>query len=275
MQTSNPFDLSDRVIIVTGGAGLLGRQHAEAIASAGGLPVLLDVNRDRADAAAAEIGKRHGRQIPAFACDITAPSEIEAVCASLQRRYDRIDGLVNNAANNPKVEDGGGIEFSRLENFPMDVWLNDIAVGLTGAFICSRVFGAAMAARRSGVILNIASDLSVIAPDQRLYQQASRPKEQQPVKPVTYSVVKAGLVGLTRYLATYWADQGIRCNALSPGGIFNGQPDEFVQRLTGLIPMGRMASSDEYNGAVTFLLSDASRYMTGQNIIIDGGRTVW
>ncbi|RPI93062.1 MAG: SDR family oxidoreductase, partial [Chloroflexi bacterium] len=125
------------------------------------------------------------------------------------------------------------------------------------------------------VILNIASDLSVIAPDQRIYRQPGRDDEQQPVKPVTYSVVKAGLVGLTRYLATYWADRGVRVNALSPGGVFNGQDPAFVQRLTNLIPMGRMAHQDEYQAAVIFLVSDASSYMTGINLVIDGGRTVW
>lgn len=141
-------------------------------------------------------------------------------------------------------------------------------VGLTGAFLCSQVFGTAMAQRDTGVILNIASDLSVMAPDQRLYRREGLPEEQQPVKPVTYSVIKTALVGLTRYLATYWADRGVRVNALSPGGVYNGQGDEFVTRLTNLIPMGRMADRDEYRGVVQFLCSDASRYLTGQNIVI-------
>jgi NAD(P)-dependent dehydrogenase (short-subunit alcohol dehydrogenase family) len=126
-----------------------------------------------------------------------------------------------------------------------------------------------------GVILNIASDLSVIAPDQRLYRKHGLTEDLQPVKPVTYSVIKAGLIGLTRYLATYWADKGIRCNALSPGGVFNGQGEEFVARLTSLIPLGRMADRDEYRAAVQFLCSDASCYMNGQNIVIDGGRSAW
>jgi len=126
-----------------------------------------------------------------------------------------------------------------------------------------------------GVVLNIASDLSVIAPDQRLYRRKGLPEDRQPVKPVTYSVIKAGLVGLTRYLSTYWAAQKVRVNALSPGGVFNGQDDEFVTKISNLIPMGRMANVDEYRSAVQFLCSDASSYMTGQNIVIDGGRSVW
>jgi len=162
-----------------------------------------------------------------------------------------------------------------LENFPLEMWDKDVAVGLTGSFLCSRVFGAAMAAAGGGVILNVASDLGVIAPDQRIYRQEGLPEDQQPVKPVTYSVVKHGLVGLTRYLATYWADAGVRVNAISPGGVYNNQGDAFVKKLTDLIPLGRMADKDEYKGAIAFLCSDASSYMTGANLNIDGGRTAW
>jgi NAD(P)-dependent dehydrogenase (short-subunit alcohol dehydrogenase family) len=128
---------------------------------------------------------------------------------------------------------------------------------------------------KGGVILNIASDLSVFAPDQRLYRKVGLPESMQPVKPVTYSVIKAGLVGLTRYLATYWAANGVRANALSPGGVFNEQGEDFVQRLSSLIPLGRMARRDEYRAAIQFLCSDASSYMNGQNIVMDGGRSVW
>ena len=184
--------------------------------------------------------------------------------------------LVNNAAINPKVVGGLGVqESSRLENFALDQWNLQIAVGLTGAFLCSQVFGTAMAQSGGGIILNIASDLSVFSPDQRLYRKSGLPDDQQPVKPVTYSVIKAGLVGLTKYLSTYWADRGVRANALSPGGVFNGQGDEFVQRLSALIPLGRMAQVDEYRSAVQFLCSDASSYLNGQNIIMDGGRSTW
>jgi NAD(P)-dependent dehydrogenase (short-subunit alcohol dehydrogenase family) len=132
-----------------------------------------------------------------------------------------------------------------------------------------------MASRGRGVILNVASDLAVIAPDQRLYRDPSKAPAEQPVKPVTYSVVKTGLIGLTRYLATYWCDRGVRANAISPGGVYNGQPEDFVTRLSGLIPLGRMADADEYKGAIVFLCSDASSYMTGQNLVIDGGRSAW
>ena len=169
------------------------------------------------------------------------------------------------------VEDSGDANFSRLENFPPDQWQKDIDVGLGGAFNCSRVYGAHMANAGRGVIVNIASDLGVIAPDQRLYRVAGRPEHLQPVKPVTYSVVKHGLIGLTRYLATYWCDKGVRCNALSPGGVYAGQDDVFVSSLANLIPMGRMAQPDEYRGAIAFLCSDLASYVTGIELNVSGG----
>ena len=164
---------------------------------------------------------------------------------------------------------------TRFENYALELWNRELAVGLTGAFLCAQVFGAYMAAHGGGVIVNVASDLGLIAPDQRIYRRPGLSPHEQPVKPVTYSVVKGGLVMLTKYLATYWADAGVRCNALVPGGVFAGQPEDFVERLTNLIPMGRMARRDEYRAALVFLCSDASSYMTGSNLVIDGGRTCW
>jgi len=271
------FDLTGRVAIITGGAGLLGVKHAEAIAEAGGSPVIADLDAARAAQAASSLSDRYGVDSLGVMTDITSRSSIEQLLKSVLEHYGRVDILINNAANNPKVEKTAvdQTEWSRFENFPMPAWENDLKVGLTGAFLCCQVIGAEMAARGTGVILNIASDLAVIAPDQRIYRQPGLPEDQQPVKPVTYSVVKSGLVGLTRYLATYWAGKNVRVNALSPGGVYNGQPDAFVEKLTNLIPMGRMAQVDEYKGAVLFLVSDASSYMTGTNLVIEGGRTAW
>lgn len=276
MTVPQSFDLTGRVAVITGGAGLLGRQHAEAILEAGGLAVLVDVATDRVRAAAETLNASTGAgRTLAFAADITDRAAVEAVLRQVIERLGRLDILINNAARNPQVEGTASSAWSRLENYPRDQWELDLAVGLTGALVCSQVFGGEMARRRRGVILNIASDLGVIAPDQRIYRQPGLSDEQQPVKPVSYSVVKHGLIGLTRYLATYWADRGVRVNALSPGGVYNGQDEAFVQRLTNLIPLGRMAHKDEYKAAVVFLVSDASSYMTGANLVIDGGRTVW
>ncbi len=269
------FDLSGRVAVITGGAGLLGRKHAEAIAGRGGNPVLVDLAIAEPEEKARQISSAFGVDAMGYAADITCPEQIQGLLDSILARYSRIDILINNAANNPKMEGTSSIAWSRLENFPLPMWEADIAVGLTGAFVCSRVLGSEMARRKGGVIVNVASDLAVIAPDQRLYRREDVPEDQQPVKPVTYSVVKTGLIGLTRYLATYWADCGVRVNAISPGGVFNGQPEGFVTRLSQLIPMGRMAHVDEYQGVIIFLCSDASSYMTGANLIIDGGRTCW
>lgn len=269
------FDLTDRVVIITGGAGLLGTQHGEAIAAMGGTPVLVDIAADRAAAAAETITATYQRPALGLGVDITSPDQVAALLDRVLETYGRVDVLINNAANNPKMEKGEGREWSRFEQFPLITWEQDIAVGLTGAYLCSQVIGSHLAQQGRGVILNIASDLSLIAPDQRIYRQPGLPDDQQPVKPVTYSVVKAGLVGLTRYLSTYWADRGVRVNALSPGGVANNQDPAFVQRLTNLIPMGRMACQDEYQAAIIFLVSDASSYMTGVNLVMDGGRTVW
>ncbi len=271
---SNYYDLKGKTALITGAAGLLGKEHAAALAALGAKVILSDVSKDSLQNAAQKLKTEFSdKQIETYVMDVTSITSIKSVQEQVNHN---IDILINNAAIDPKVNaDNNLVEISRFEHFPLSQWNFQLEVGLTGAFLCSQVFGAAMAKRGDGVILNIASDLSIIVPDQRLYQKPELPPVQQPVKPVTYSVIKTALIGLTRYLATYWADRGVRVNALSPGGVYNNQGEEFVTRLTNLIPMGRMANRDEYRGAIQFLCSDASRYMTGQNIAIDGGRSVW
>jgi NAD(P)-dependent dehydrogenase (short-subunit alcohol dehydrogenase family) len=278
MMAIEHFDLAGKTALITGAGGLLGTEHAAALLESGAKVVLTDISESALASARTTLSRSFdSERIVSKAMDVSRPAEIHEVAEYLRSKGSRIDILVNNAAIDPKVKgDQGVLETSRLENFPLEQWDLQVAVGLTGAFLCSQVFGTAMASDgNGGVILNIASDLSVFSPDQRLYRKEGLPDEMQPVKPVTYSVIKAGLVGLTRYLATYWADKGVRANALSPGGIFNGQGDEFVRRLSSLIPLGRMARRDEYRAAVQFLCSDASSYMNGQNIVMDGGRSVW
>jgi NAD(P)-dependent dehydrogenase (short-subunit alcohol dehydrogenase family) len=271
---SSRFDLAGRVVLVTGGAGLLGVEHAHAIAEAGGVPVIADVRGGDAERVAQEVREKWGTAASAFELDVTSRPSCEASLASILAQHGRLDALVNNAALNPKVE-GGGLSATRFENYALEMWNREVAVGLTGAFLCAQVFGAHMAAHAGGVIVNVASDLGLIAPDQRIYRRPGLAPAEQPVKPVTYSVVKGGLVMLTKYLATYWADAGVRVNALCPGGVYAGQGEDFVEKLTQLIPMGRMARRDEYRAALVFLCSDASSYMTGTNLVIDGGRTCW
>jgi len=239
------FDLTGKTALITGGAGLLGKKHAEAIRSTGGHVVLTDIVDDP----------------ECIYMDVTDKNNIEEVANSLGP----VDILINNAALNPKMVEKGENKF---ENFSLQRWNQGIEVGLTGAFLCSQVFINKMVRDDiRGSVINIASDLSIIAPDQRIYQGD--------VKPVDYSVTKHALIGLTKYLATYFAEKGIRINSLSPSGVYTNQDASFVKRLSSLIPMNRMASVDEYKGAIIFLCSDASSYMTGANLIIDGGRTVW
>lgn len=272
------FKLDGRIIVITGGAGLLGEQHAEAVIEGGGTAVLLDIKKEAIDTALARLSNKYGKDCCAagYVADITEEDSINTVAEQIVQECGAVYGLINNAANNPKVEGNaanmGAIQF---EDFPVSMWMEDIAVGLTGAFLCAKVFGAGMAERGQGVILNISSDLGIIAPDQRIYRKEGLAENEQTVKPVTYSVIKHGLIGLTKYLATYYAEKGIRCNALCPAGVYNGQNEKFLKKLTNLIPMGRMARVDEYKSTILYLLSEASSYMTGSTMIVDGGRTCW
>jgi NAD(P)-dependent dehydrogenase (short-subunit alcohol dehydrogenase family) len=268
--------LAGRIALITGAAGLLGAQHAHALLSSGGTVVLTDVAKDSLRNASDKLSSEYGRERVAwYEMDVTDHDSIVRVHQASIERFGAVNVLINNAAVDPKVGKEAEVAgSSRFECFSLQQWDCELRVGLTGAFLCSQVFGQWMAKNGGGVILNIASDLSVIAPDQRLYRQDGRSEEDQSVKPVTYSVIKTGLIGLTRYLAAYWAGKHVRVNALSPGGVYVGQPEEFVARLTNLIPLRRMAAIDEYRGAVQFLCSDASRYMTGQNLVIDGGRSI-
>lgn len=275
---SSRYDLTGRTALVTGAGGLLGRQHVAALSEAGARVVVTEISLAQVEAAVTALKQSTpSADLIALALDVTSQDSVRAANEQLAGRGVTVDILVNNAAIDPKVTSSPGVmHSSRFEVFPVPQWQTEIAVGLTGAMLCAQEFGGQMARRGRGVILNIASDLGVIAPDQRLYRQPHvMREEEQPVKPVTYSVIKHGLIGLTKYLATYWADHGVRVNAISPGGVFNNQDPAFVERLTRLIPMGRMADVEEYRAAVQFLCSDASSYMTGQNLVMDGGRSVW
>jgi len=272
------YNLKGKFALITGAAGLLGLEHCEALLESGADLVLLDINSEMLNSVKNYLSEKYKKsKIYTFATDLTKKHSLEKVRDTLLEKNITVNILINNAAVNPKVEKGVGIlNSSRLEFFPLDEWNKQISVGLTGAFLCSQIFGSEMAKLETpSCIVNIASDLSIISPDQRIYRDAKFSLDEQPVKPVTYSVIKAGLVGLTKYLATYWIGSNIRCNALSPGGVFTNQSDEFVTKLSSLIPLGRMARKDEYRAAIQFLCSEASSYMNGHNLIMDGGRTIW
>ena len=266
------FDLSNRTALITGGCGFLGVKHAEAILEFGGEVILTDIisQNDGIKVVNKLKDKYNTDKVTYEWMNVTREYSIERTVS----KYNKIDILINNAAIDPKVEDG--MEWkNKFEHLELDSWNKTIEVILNGTFLCSQIIVKKMLStgleseycREGGVILNIASDLSIISPDQRIYDGG--------VKPASYGVAKAGVVNLTKYLATYLAKKNIRVNSLSPAGVYNNQPDEFVSKFSKLIPMDRMAKPDEYKGAVVFMCSDASSFMTGHNLVIDGGRTVW
>lgn len=268
--------LDGDVCVITGGAGLLGRKHAEAVLEGKGIPVLLDVSPTALEDAKEMLMWEYPQgEIEIFEADITDKTGIRLIRDVLLEKYGHIDVLINNAANNPKVEGGSkNLGTTRFTEFSADIWNTDIAVGLTGALLCAQVFGEVMERQKKGVVLNIGSDYGIIAPDQRVYRKEGIPEEEQIIKPVSYSVVKHGLIGLTKYLAAYWGDKGIRVNTLCPASLYNGQDKEFVNKLSQLIPMGRMSRPEEYVCTVLYMISGASSYMTGATVILDGGRTI-
>ena len=269
----NVFDMTGKTVLITGAGGLLGPKHAEAVIEAGARAVITDHHDDRAIRRAQELNERYGRECAmAFHMDVTSKESIENVVNKL----DRIDVLINNAAKDPKVKKEAGLTpDSRFETMTPEYWAEGLNAALNGTFYCSQAVANKMLDNGGGVILNIASDLGVIAPDQRLYRKEGLAEEQQNVKPITYSAAKWAIVGMTKYLAVYFATRGIRVNCLSPTAVYNDHPEEFVEKLTNIIPMKRMSHIDEYKGSIVFLCSDASTYMTGENLVIDGGKSVW
>lgn len=275
---NNLFDLNGKTALITGAGGLLGPKHAEAIIEYGGVAVLTDWHEDRVIEKANDLNKKYGDgKALSYFMDVTNKSSIESVLDDLESRGINVNILINNAAKDPKVKKGEGnlTAESRFENMTEDYWKEGIDAAINGTFLCSQSVGNRMLKNGGGVILNVSSDLGVIAPDQRIYKKEGISDELQNVKPITYSAAKWAIIGMTKYLAVYFADRGIRVNAISPTGVFNNHPEEFVKKLSNIIPMGRMADINEYKGAIVFLCSNASSYMTGENVVIDGGKTVW
>jgi NAD(P)-dependent dehydrogenase (short-subunit alcohol dehydrogenase family) len=269
------FDLSGRVAVLTGGAGMLGRQYTRTLLEAGAKVAVADVNLEHAASAAQEAVDAVGGEAIGWAVDVRRKPEVEAMAAGVKERFGRIDILINNAAIDPKFDlSVAAKQANTFEDYPLELWQQSLDVNLTGAFLCSQAIGKLMLRQKRGVVVNISSTYGVVAPDQRLYKHMGE-KEQKLFKPAAYSVTKAGIAHLTRYLATYWGGRGIRVNTLTPGGVFNAQDDEFVTKYSARTPLGRMAEQNEMNGAMLFLVSDASSYMTGANLVVDGGWTTW
>jgi 2-deoxy-D-gluconate 3-dehydrogenase len=265
------FRLEGRVAVVTGGAGLLGAEFCRTLAAAGAQVAVVDLNEAAAQAAAEAIAAEGGSAC-AVVSDVTSPVSVQEMVASVVRKFGRLDILVNSAALDPKFDPQQSGHTSAFEDYPLEAWKQALEVNLTGMFLACQAAVKPMLAQGSGVIINLSSIYGLAAPDQRLYQ---RPGEPVQYKPAYYSVTKAGVLGMTYYLAAYYAGKNIRVNALSPGGVYNGHSESFVQAYSARAVLGRMAEKDEMNGAILFLASDASAYMTGANLVVDGGWTAW
>ncbi len=264
------FDLSGRVAVVTGAYGLLGQQHCQALAQAGATVIAVDRTEDMARSVASSLGPHHhGR-----GCDITVEADVQALRAWIMNTCGHLDILVNNAALNDMVEGRrGDVETTMFENYPTELFRQVLDVNVTGMMLCCRELGSLLAEHGRGSIINIASTYGVVAPDHRIY--IDRHGNQTMYKSIAYPVSKGAVVMMTRFLASYWGAQGVRVNTLSPGGVLNGQPDDFVDAYAQRTPLGRMAAPSDYHGALVFLASDASAYVTGHNLIVDGGWTAW
>ncbi len=256
------FNLNQKIAVVTGGLGILGAEYVKALAAAGAKVAVFDVK---------QVSKEHELTITAekypikfFALDITKPEKVKSALENITGDWGTPSILINNAAIDFPPQENSVETF---ENYPLEKWDKVLSVNLTGMLVCSQVVGGAMAASGGGSIINISSTYGLVSPDQGIYDNF--------VKPVSYSVTKSGVLNFTRYLATYWAKKNVRVNTLVPGGVFVGQNEEFVKKYSARTPMGRMAKKDEYNGAILFLASDASSYMTGSTLVVDGGWTAW
>ncbi len=250
------FNLENKNIIITGGNGFLGGQIVNALINEKANVYIIDLKKPKKKILS-----------KSFITDITNENELKKIVNFFKLKKIKIDVLINNAAIDYPPSKSKSNNF-KLENFSNNLWDKDISVGLKGSYLCTKVFGSYMAKFKKGSIINVSSDLGIIAPDQRIYKKSGF------VKPVTYSVVKHGIIGLTKYTASYWGKKNIRCNAIAPGGIFKKQDKSFVKKINQLIPLGRMAKNKEYNGLILFLCSDLSSYMTGSVVVADGGRTI-
>lgn len=275
MTIQEKFDLTGRVAVVTGGAGLLGREFCRTLTEAGAVVAVVDRNANAAKSIADELAADGFRAL-GIAADITRPDSVSTMVASVLAAFGRLDILVNSAALDPKFDPDAaakGIAPGAFEDYPLADWNAALNVNLTGAFLVTQACVKPMIAQgKKGSVINICSTYGLNGPDQRIYIKDGK---RVALKPVYYTVTKAGVLGFTKYLAAYYANTEIRVNALTPGGVFNNHEDYFVHNYSAKTILGRMARKDEMNGALLFLASDASSYMTGNNVVVDGGWTAW
>jgi len=268
MHSQDMFNLSGKVALITGALGLIGKEHCKALAQAGATVIVADLSLDACVNFAATLGNNS----KGIALEITVESEVEKCADWVEKEFGRLDILVNNAAINDHFQTSSDLlSLSSFENYPVDMFQKSWEVNVKGLFLCSQKFGKIMLKNKQGSIINIASTYGVVGPDQSLYKDENG--QQLFFKTPAYPTTKGAVINFTRYLAAYWGEQGIRVNTLSPGGVENGQTDFFMQQYSAKTLLKRMAKSDDYAGALVFLASDASSYMTGANLVVDGGFT--
>ena len=267
---NTPFSLEGRTAVVTGANGLIGKEHCRALAEAGANVVATDLNSEAVKALAASLpGKAIG-----IGANVTQQDSLEQLRDAALEAFGTIDVLVNNAAVNDMFENPAmAAEQSKFENYPVDMFRTSLEVNVTGMFLCSQVLGTVMANKGKGSIINVASTYGMVGPDQSLY--VNNEGQQTFYKSAAYPATKGAVINFTRFLAAYWGAKGVRVNTLSPGGVENGQDDWFIANYSKRTPLGRMAAPTDYKGAVVFLASDASAYMSGANLVVDGGWTAW
>jgi NAD(P)-dependent dehydrogenase (short-subunit alcohol dehydrogenase family) len=275
MKIQEKFDLTGRVAVVTGGVGLLGAEFCKTLAEAGAAVAVVDLNASASQAVADSL-TNSGSKALALTTDITQPDLVNVAVEKVLSAFGRLDILVNSAALDPKFDPDAinkGITPGAFEDYPLDLWNSALNVNLTGMFLMTQACVKPMIEQgKKGSIINICSTYGLNGPDQRIYIKEGK---RVAFKPIYYTVTKAGVMGFTKYLAAYYAETEIRVNALTPGGVFNNHEDYFVKNYSTKTILGRMAKKDEMNGALLFLASDASSYMTGNNVVVDGGWTAW
>jgi len=273
----NLFSMKGKVVIITGGTGLLGLEYAKILGSAGANIVLVDLDEIKCKKKAEELEKKFGNKMLGVKTDISNKKQVKSMVKKVEKEFGKIDVLINNAAFNAPA-DNKGSNFVSFEDYPLELWKKSIDVNLTGMFICSQeVIRLMIKEKVKGSIINISSIYGLVAPDQRIYSAITHPDDSSKkfVKPVDYSTTKSGVINFTRYLAAMYGRHSIRVNTLTPGGVWDNQDKNFVKEYSKKTVFGRMAEKTDYNGAILFLASDASKYMTGANLIVDGGWTCW
>jgi NAD(P)-dependent dehydrogenase (short-subunit alcohol dehydrogenase family) len=264
------FQLENKVAVVTGALGLLGKHHCHALAEAGANVVVCDLNEEQC----VQFADLLPTESMGIFLDVTRARSIQNLLDETLKKFGQVDILVNNAAINDMFETPAlAAEQSRFENYPLEMWQKSLDVNITGVFLCSQIIGSQMAQQGKGSIINVASTYGIVAPDQSLYRNPDG--KQLFYKSPAYPTTKGAVIAFTKFLAAYWGNSGVRVNALSPGGVENGQDEFFVANYSKKTPLGRMARPTDYKGAIVFLASDASSYMTGANLVVDGGWTAW